>query len=119
MGPNDYDIENVQVRGKRGNIVQTFPTNQMVHFQWTGSNSNPNGNDGEGKAGSDRNNIVTVDAINWNIPQGKLQIDDFQEILMAQDGRHFLVFKDPIVRGLNKLRSFCDERNMEIPVPKS
>ena len=131
--PNDFDIENIQVRGKRGNIVQTFPaveydfqpqnpivtTNSMIHFQWTGSNTNPGGNAGEGKAGSDRNNIVTVDAINWNIPQGKLQIDDFQEILMAQDGRHFLVFKDPIVRGLNKLRSFCDERNMEIPVPKS
>merc|ERR1712176_1502616 len=77
------------------------------------------GNDGEGKAGSDSNNIVTVDAINWNIPQGKLQIDDFQEILMTQDGRHFMVYKDPIVRGLEQLKSFCEERKMEIPVPKS
>ena len=48
--PNDFDIENIQVRGKRGNIVQTFPaveydfqpqnpivtTNSMIHFQWTG-----------------------------------------------------------------------------------
>ena len=38
---------------------------------------------------------------------------------MAQDGRHFLVFKDPIVRSFDKLRSFCDERGMKIPVPKS
>ena len=37
-----------------------------------------------------------------------------------QDGRQdFLVFKDPIVGGINKLQSFCDERGMKIPVPKS
>ena len=29
-------------------------------FRWTGSNTNPNNNDGQGKAGTDRSNIVLL-----------------------------------------------------------
>jgi plastocyanin/cbb3-type cytochrome oxidase subunit 3 len=71
---NGAIIHNLQVRGKRGNIVQVFPgteydfapnllhvkSGDYVHIQWTGSNTNPNNNAGEGRAGSDRSNIVAL-----------------------------------------------------------
>jgi hypothetical protein len=80
--PDSTKVINLNVRGKRGNIVQTFPaveydfmpndlsvkTNEIVHVQWTGSNTNPAGNAGQGKAGSDRSNIVQLRALNVNYP---------------------------------------------------
>ncbi|KAL0486990.1 DD3-3 [Acrasis kona] len=83
-----YDkIYNLNVRGKRGNIVQTFPAveydfvpnflmvqgGDYVHLQWTGSDYNPNRNpnDGEGGPfeGSDRHNFVQTDSLTANIPR--------------------------------------------------
>mmetsp|Transcript_26330 Transcript_26330/g.69184 ORF Transcript_26330/g.69184 Transcript_26330/m.69184 type:complete len:779 (-) Transcript_26330:235-2571(-) len=77
------DILNINVRGKRCNIVQCFPsveydfypnqvqisTEDIVHFQWTGSNTHNNGNPagdgqagdaGEGTRGTDRHNVVEM-----------------------------------------------------------
>jgi len=68
-------IHNLNVRGKRGNIVQTYPATEYdfvpnkivanvgeyIHIQWTGSDDNPNNNAGEGRAGTDRSNIVLLD----------------------------------------------------------
>jgi hypothetical protein len=74
---------NLNVRGKRGNIVQTFPSveydfqpnklemaaTDCIHVQWTGSNTHNNGNPagdgqagdaGEGTGGTDRHNIVCL-----------------------------------------------------------
>lgn len=70
----NVEIDNVNVVGKRGNIVQVYPAveydfvprvlrvakDSYVHFQWTGSNTNPNNNDGQGRAGTDRSNVVPM-----------------------------------------------------------
>jgi len=76
----DKNIQLVTVQGKRGNIVQTFPGTEYfmvpniahiklgdaVHFAWAGSNTNPNNNDGQGKQGTDRTNIVALKQPNYD-----------------------------------------------------
>eukprot|EP01112_Ceratiomyxa_fruticulosa_P014502 TRINITY_DN4157_c0_g1_i4.p1 TRINITY_DN4157_c0_g1~~TRINITY_DN4157_c0_g1_i4.p1 ORF type:complete len:1284 (+),score=241.55 TRINITY_DN4157_c0_g1_i4:155-4006(+) len=75
-------IYNIGVRGRRGNIQQVYPAveydfvpntlsikkGDYVHFQWTGADSNPAGNAGEGRAMTDRSNLVEVADLNLNFP---------------------------------------------------
>jgi len=87
-------IVNLNVRGKRGNIVQTYPAveydfvpndvavakSDWVHFQWTGSDYNPRRgcNNGEGgppdgnanqNSRADRHNIVEMVVMSDNKPK--------------------------------------------------
>jgi hypothetical protein len=84
-------IYNLNVRGKRGNIVQTYPSveydyvpnrlhvtgDDAIHIQWTGSNTHNNGNPGgdgqtgdagEGTGGTDRHNFVQLDVMSQSYP---------------------------------------------------
>lgn len=70
--PATATMKLLTVRGKRGNIVQVYPAteyiyhpekfyikqDEYVHIEWTGSNTNPNNNDGQGRQGTDRSNMV-------------------------------------------------------------
>ena len=81
---NNYDatVHNVNVQGKRGNIAQVrncieydFVPNDLnitvgdyIHFQFIGSDYNPQNNDGEGRAGTDRSNLVLIETLRDNLP---------------------------------------------------
>lgn len=86
--PTDAALKLITVSGKRGNIVQTFPgheyffvpeithvsKNDYVHFGWSGSDTNPNNNDGQGKQGTDRSNIVVLQSSHYDAdPTAALQ----------------------------------------------
>jgi hypothetical protein len=80
--PTNAKVYNLNVRGKRGNIVQAYPATEYdfvpndlvvrqgdyIHFQWTGCDTNPANNAGEGTASTDRSNIVQIPNIGDNNP---------------------------------------------------
>merc|ERR1719293_598238 len=95
-------IWNLNVQGKRGNIVQTFPaveydywpkklevkTNECIAMSWTGSNTHNNGNPagdgqagdaGEGRGGTDRSNLIQIMDKNstYPAPLDKAVVEDF------------------------------------------
>jgi len=95
--PDDANLILQTVRGKRGNIVQTFPATEYfftpelswlrvddwVHWQWTGSNTNPNNNDGQGKQGTDRSNVVALRTSEYDTAQ----YSNFEWDMAFEDGQ--------------------------------
>ena len=94
-------IYNLNVRGKRCNIVECYPaveydfvpaslsinaSSDLIHVQWTGSNTHNNGggnNDdgedgdtGQGAEGTDRNNLVQLANYGANFPIAYDQLPD-------------------------------------------
>lgn len=107
------DLINVNVRGKRGNIVQTFPATEYdfepqhvevsptsgtcFHFQWCGSNTHNNGapggdgqtgDDGEGRGGSDRSNLVQMFKMDESYPVTYDKIDEEDDWFNYVDCHH-------------------------------
>jgi hypothetical protein len=80
--PGSARLFNLNVRGKRGNIVQTYPATEYdfvpqylytrvgdyIHFQWTGCDTNPAGNAGEGTDQTDRSNAVQITSSAASMP---------------------------------------------------
>lgn len=97
--PSDALIWNLGVRGKRGNIVQVYPAveydfvpgkmhlnvGDFVHFQWTGCDTNPEGNEGEGRRKTDRSNIAQIIAPPFNKPADTPIISKFHLTQMFED----------------------------------
>jgi hypothetical protein len=99
----DARIVNYNVRGRRGNIVQVYPSVEydfvppdlevpqgtFLHFQWTGSDANNNGNAGNGRAGTDRSNLVQIKDRSGNKPMPISEhtlFFDFQEPEQSDQG---------------------------------
>jgi len=99
-------IWNLNVRGKRGNIVQAYPATEYdftptylyvrvgdyIHFQWTGCDTNPAGNAGEGTAGTDRSNIVELANFADSLPASDSYINSVSPLFESQGLRTYMAY---------------------------
>lgn len=97
------DIWNLNVRGRRGNIVEAYPAveydyvpthlhlaqGDYIHLQWTGSNTNQANEAGEGKDQWDRHNLLQTMSANHNYPVTEKQLKDMDEMFGRED-REFI-----------------------------
>jgi hypothetical protein len=119
--PQTSRIYNLNVRGKRGNIVQVYPSveydfvpnhlelrkGDYIHFQWHGCDHNPAGNAGEGKDKTDRSNIV-------EIPQARRSTFSYSAFMSSRDGPLFDTPSDRnTFAGLNQIGCDDNENNQQ------
>jgi len=98
----------LNVRGKRGNIVDTYPATEYdfvpeklyvrvgdyIHFQWTGCDTNPAGNAGEGTDQTDRSNIVQIATYDANTPVNDNWFQQNTPLFQSSDLRKRMAFID-------------------------
>ena len=111
------EVFNFNVRGRRGNIVQTYPSveydftwpkrdndaagddrsfrrGDVLHVQWTGSDANPPGNAGNGRRQTDRSNLVQMGDPAKNHPLSLLNHEDVEGGVATQIDMDLSMFDD-------------------------
>ena len=125
-------LHNLNVRGRRGNIVQTFPSveydfvpneldiskDDCVHIQWEGSNTQPRNQAGEGRDQTDRNNMVAMDGPNWNIPNGDLPDEELKTFFFGVEKFDYRIFRNQNF-NFHEAKQQCERYNMQLPEPKT
>jgi len=106
--PANVRVFNLNVRGKRGNIVETYPATEYdfvpevlyvrlgdyIHFQWTGCDTNPAGNAGEGTDQTDRSNIVQIENLGANEPASDKWLKGHLTLFDSASTRKRMAFVD-------------------------
>jgi len=130
---DEDNLYNIGVRGRRGNIVQTFPSleydfspnsvsgssNDLFHIQWEGSNSQPPNQAGQGKDQTDRNNMVSMEASNYNIPHGKVEGDEVKTFKVEYSTGE-TTYEYRIIEHVNPsdAQRMCENFGMSLPEPR-
>jgi len=128
---NDDEIIFVSVQGKRGNIVQVYPATEyffipepidvsegdFVHFCWTGSNTNPNNNDGQGKQGTDRSNICPLTDQQYDKEEGPYSIvdgnwDEFNQGAVGDLGNNYPNYVQDPYYDIPEYYDFANKREV-------
>ncbi|XP_028415132.1 protein DD3-3-like [Dendronephthya gigantea] len=75
----------------------SITTNDYLHVQWTGSNRNPKNNAGEGRAQTDRSNMVAMQSPDKSLPHYGGGLFENAQVVYALDGTQGMSSADAAV----------------------